>query len=346
MFWALLLIFDGTEGAEPTFHILGSQTHFWWYRGRRAHFSCFALSGLLSAVPRAQCLIFMFCGPRLIFYGIEGVRSNFTLPDSFSMVSRAPSPVFMFCTLKLVFGGTEGVVPNFHVLRSETHFRRYRGRRVQFYALRLIFDGTEGTGPSFHVLRLRAHFRVHILYSTVFFTVVSSINLSHSKRSARILMLPGYCSNLHKICPIYTLKLLPTVEDVNSTFSAVLRASDPLFMVCTHRLVLAVLKALGPLFLFYAPGLIFSDTKGAEPTFHVLGSRTLFRRYRCHRIYFSCFTLPDSFLAVPRAPNPLLMLCAPELISDYTEGVSPTFHVLSSRTRFGRYLLRFYWVCN
>jgi hypothetical protein len=55
---------------------------------------------------------------------------------------------------------------------------------------------------------------MHILGSIVFFTVVSSINLSHSKRSVRILMLPGYCSNCRKSAQ-YTL-VLPTVEDVNS----------------------------------------------------------------------------------------------------------------------------------
>jgi hypothetical protein len=41
-------------------------------------------------------------------------------------------PVFIFCTPRLILGGSEGVMFSFHVLRFLTHFRRYRGRRVAF----------------------------------------------------------------------------------------------------------------------------------------------------------------------------------------------------------------------
>jgi hypothetical protein len=101
--------------------------------------------------------------------------------DSFSLVPRASGPVFLFCVPRLVFDGTEGVGSDFHVLRSQINFRRYRGRRVPFSCFALlvlfsavprasgpvfmfcapgiVFSGTEGVGSLFLVLRARTRFR-------------------------------------------------------------------------------------------------------------------------------------------------------------------------------------------
>jgi hypothetical protein len=87
-------VFGGTEGIGSHFHVLRFQTHFRRYRGRPLPFSCFALT------------------------------------DTFSAVRRASGPVFMFCAPKLVFGGSDGVRSNFHVCVLHTHFRRFRRRRV------------------------------------------------------------------------------------------------------------------------------------------------------------------------------------------------------------------------
>jgi hypothetical protein len=117
--------------------ILASRTRFGRYRRCRVPFSCFALSDIFLAVPRASGPVFMF---------------------------RAPGPVF---------DGTDGAVSRFIVLRSRTNFRRYRGRRLLFscFALQdpfsavstssglvlmlctpwLIFSGTEGVGSRYHV---------------------------------------------------------------------------------------------------------------------------------------------------------------------------------------------------
>jgi hypothetical protein len=43
----------------------------------------------------------------------------------------------MFCAPKNVSGGTEGVGSHFHILRSQTHFGRYRGRRAPFSSFAL-----------------------------------------------------------------------------------------------------------------------------------------------------------------------------------------------------------------
>jgi hypothetical protein len=157
----------------------------------------------------------------------------------------------------------------------------------------------------------------------------------------------------------------------------------------------AVPRASGPVFMFCAPGLVFSGTEGVVSRFHVLCSQTHFRRYRgrqvpfsclCSRnrlrrylgrrvpiscfvlpdmfsavpsasgsdlifcaprtrfrrcrvclVLYSCFVLPDSFSAVPRASGSVFMFCAPRLIFGGTEGVVSRFHVLCSQTHFRRY---------
>jgi hypothetical protein len=173
IFYAPEPIFGGTEGVRSRFHILRSQTHvdstegivsrfnvlhsmtrFWRYRRNRVQFSCYALPDTFSACPRAWGPVFLFCAPRLIFGGTEGVVSRFhvlrsrtrfqryrwrRVPflffanlDPFSAVPRASGPVFMFCAPGLIFSGTEGVGSRFLVLRSRTHFRRYHGCKVSF----------------------------------------------------------------------------------------------------------------------------------------------------------------------------------------------------------------------
>jgi hypothetical protein len=154
MFCATRLIFGGTEGVRSRFHVLRARTHFGRYRGRRVPYSCFALQGSFSAVPRASSPVLTFCATRLVFGGTGGVGSRFLVlrvqtrfrrfrgrwvpfscfasPYSFSTVLRASGPIFTFCAPVLVFGGTEGVVSRFHVFRSRTHFQRCRRRRVPF----------------------------------------------------------------------------------------------------------------------------------------------------------------------------------------------------------------------
>jgi hypothetical protein len=211
------------------------------------------------------------------------------------------SPVFMFCAAVLIFGGTKGVGSRFHVLRARIHFRRYRGRRVpfscfdlpdsfstvssasgpvfMFCAPGLIIGGTEGVGSHFHVLRSWTHFR----------------RCRGRQVSFERFALPD-------------------------SFSAVLRESGPVFTFCVVGLIFGDTGDVGSRFLillpdsfytvprasslvlmFCAPGLIFGGTEGVPSHFHVFRSRTYFRRYRGRRVPSSCFALPDSFLAVPRA---------------------------------------------
>jgi hypothetical protein len=91
---------------------------------------------------------------------------------------------------------------------------------------------------------------------------------------------------------------------------------------------LAVPRVSGPVFMFCAPGLIFGGTECVNSCFHVLHSRTHFRRYRGRRVMFSCFARSDSFSAVTRATGLVFMFCALGLIFSGNEGVRSYFHVL------------------
>jgi hypothetical protein len=96
----------------------------------------------------------------------------------------------------------------------------------------------------------------------------------------------------------------------------------------------AVPRASGPVFMFCALGLVFSVIEGVGSRFQVLRSRTHFRRYRVRRVLFSRFARPDSFSTVPRASGPVFTFFTPGLVFGATEGVVSRFHVLRARTRF------------
>jgi hypothetical protein len=89
--------------------------------------------------------------------------------------------------------------------------------------------------------------------------------------------------------------------------------------------------------MFCAHRLIFGGSEGVGSLFHVLRSRTRFRRYRGRLVPFSCFALPDSFFGSTKGVGTLFMFCAPGLIFGGTEVVGSRFHALRSLTHFRRY---------
>jgi hypothetical protein len=97
----------------------------------------------------------------------------------------------------------------------------------------------------------------------------------------------------------------------------------------------AVPKASYPVFMFCAHGLVFGDTEGVGSRFHVLRSRTLFRRYRGRPILFSCFALRDSFSTVLGVSGPVFMFCAPVLVFGGTEALCSFFMFSASGLIFG-----------
>jgi hypothetical protein len=262
----------------------------------------------------------MFCAPRLIFDGTEGVGSRFhvvrsrihfrryrgrrvpfscfAISNSFSAVPRASCPVFMFCAPRLIFGGTECVESDFHVLRSRTRFRWYRGRRVPFshFTLPDSFSAVAGAwGPFFLFCAPDLNFRGTEGVESVFH-VFRSRTCFRRNRGRRVL---------------FSRFALP------DSFSIVPRAS-------------------GPVFTFSAPGLDFGGNGGLGSHFLVFRARTLFRRYQERRVPFSCFASLYTFSAVPRASSPFSMFLAPGPIFGGIE-VGSRFQVLRARTRFRRY---------
>jgi hypothetical protein len=278
MFCAPGLIFGGTEGVRPRFHILRAMTRFRRYRGRRVLFSCFALPDSFSAVTSASGPIFMFNAPGLVFGGTEGVGSRlhilrsrthlrryrgraipfscFPLPDKFLGVPRASGPFFTFCAPGLIFGGTEGVWSSLHVLRARTHFRRYRGRRV-----------------SFHVLHSRTRFwRFR----------VRRVPFSCFARPDSFSALEGVGSRFYVLLARtrfrrYRGRRVPfSCIALPDSFSAIPMASGPVFMSRSRTRFRRYEGRRDSFFMFCAPGLIFGGTKGVRSSFHIFRSRTCF----------------------------------------------------------------------
>jgi hypothetical protein len=65
-----------------------------------------------------------------------------------------------------------------------------------------------------------------------------------------------------------------------------------------------------------------------------LRTQTHFRLYRGRPIPFSCFPLPDMFLAGQWVSGPVFKFCVPGHVFGGTEGVGSRFHVLHALTYF------------
>jgi hypothetical protein len=195
--------------------------------------------------------------------------SSFVLPDPFWAVPRALGPLYMFCAPGPILGGIEGVGFSFHVLRSHAHFGQDRGRRVQFSCFAL--PNSFSTVP-----RASRPVFIFCALGLVFGGTEGVGSLFNVLRS-----------RTH--CGRYRGRRVPfSYFTLSDSFSAVPRVSGPVVMFC-------------------APGVVLGNIEGVGFNFHVLHSRTHFRRYRGRRVPFSCFALPYSFSAVPRASGPVFM---------------------------------------
>jgi hypothetical protein len=139
------------------------------------------------------------------------------------------------------------------------------------------------------------------------------------------------------------------------SFSAVASASGPVFMFCATGHVSAGMEGVGSCFHVLHSRTRFRRYRGRRVTFsffdgtddigcrfHVSGSRTRFRRFRERRVSISCFACSYSLSAVVWASGLVLMFCIPGHVFGGMVGVGSRFHVLRSRTRFQRFRGR--WV--
>jgi hypothetical protein len=150
--------------------------------------------------------------------------SSFALPDSISVVPRALAPDFMFCAAGLIFGGTEGLRFHFHVLRARTRFPRFRWRQIPFLSFALPDTFSVVRGASVPVFM----FCAPLVVSRSTAGVMSRFHILRSRT-------PFWRYRGHWV---------PSSSFASpDSFSAVRRASDPIFMFC-------------------APGHVFCDTEG------------------------------------------------------------------------------------
>jgi hypothetical protein len=268
----------------------------------------------------------MFCASGLVFGGLKGdgslfhvLRSRtrfrrnggrrvpfsfFARPYSFSAETRASTPVFKFYAPRVVSSGTGcvgtgDVRTDFHVLRARTHFRRYRGRLVPFSC----FAHPNSFSP---IPRTSA---------PVFMFYVPGLFFSGTE---------GVGSRFH-------------VLRAQTHFRRYRWRRIPFSCFARPDSFSAVPRATGPVFMFCAPGLIFGYAECVGSRFHVLRAQTRFRRYRGRRDQFSCFARPDSFSAVQNASVLVFMFCSPGLIFGVFEVVRSRFLVLLARTHFWQY---------
>jgi hypothetical protein len=160
-------------------------------------------------------------------------------------------------------------VSHFYVLRVHSHFRRYRGRPVSSscFALPDIFLAVRRAYPPVFMFCAPGHVFGGAEGVESYFHVLRSWTHFRRFRGRQV---------------SFSFFTRPY------SFSTVRRVS-------------------GPVFMFYASGLIFGGTEGVGSRFHVLCSRTRFRRYRGRRVPFSCFALPNSFSAVTKASTHVLL---------------------------------------
>jgi hypothetical protein len=245
MFCAPGIIFGGIAGIRARFHVLRFRTRSRRCRGRRVLSSCLAHQVSFLAVPRASVPIFMFCAPEHVFGGAEGVVSRFHVlcvqthfrrsrgrhvplscfarRDSFLAVPRASGPVF---------DSTEFVRSDFHVLCFE-----------------LIFGGTESGGSLFHILRFRTHF------STV------------TGATCPVFI---FCASGHDFGGTEGVRSRFYVLHAQTHFWRCRVRRVPFSCFVCPNLFSAVPRATGPVFMFCAMGLIFGGTEGVRSRFHVL----------------------------------------------------------------------------
>jgi hypothetical protein len=222
----------------------------------------------------------------------------------------------MFCPPGLLFGDTEGVPSRFHVFRSQTCFRRYRGRRVPFSCF---------TRPDLFSAVPRVSGPVFIFYTL---GIIFGGDRGRPNPFSSLGFVFGGTKGFRSRCHVLRSR---------TRFRWYRGRRVPFSCIVPPESFSTVTRVSGLVFMFCSPGLVFDGTEGIGSLFHVLRSRTRFRRYRVRKVPLCYLPLPDSFSAVPTALGPVFMFCAPQLIFGGTERVGSHFHVLSVRTRFRQY---------
>jgi hypothetical protein len=167
----------------------------------------------------------------------------------------------MFCAPGFVFGGSEGVGSHFHVLRAPTRFRRFRACRVPISCFARPDSSSAVLRASDTVIMFCAPGLVYGSTEGVRsrFHVFRSWSFFRSYRGRQV---PFSCFALP------------------DSLSVVPRAPLPVFMFSALGHVLGGTEGVGSLFHVLRSRTRFRRNVGVGSDFHVLRSRTSFRWYR------------------------------------------------------------------
>jgi hypothetical protein len=269
----------------------------------------------------------------------------------------------------LVFDGNQGAGCRFNVLRSRSRFPRYRGRLVTFSSFACpdsFLVVPRASGPVFMFCVLDSLSTIPRATSSVFMY----ITVPRSSGPAFMFYAPGLVfGGTERVRSRFHVLRSRTYFWQNhghrvsfscfahpDSFSAVPRASGPIFMFCAPILIFGgtedvqscfhVLRSWThfrrygrlrvPFSCFARPDSFSTETRVPGCRFHVLRSRSRFPRYRGRQVTFSSFARPDSFSTVPRVSGPVFMFCAPGHVFYVVECVGSRFHVLCAQTHFRR----------
>jgi hypothetical protein len=184
----------------------------------------------------------------------------------------------MFRAPRLIFGGTEGVGSRFHILRAWTRVGRYRGRQVPFSCFarpNSCWALPRASGPVFMLcapgLIFGCNEGVRSLYS--YFARPDSFS-TVPRASGPVFMFcapglvfggaEGFGARFH-------------VLRARTRFRRYRGRGVPFSCFARPDSFSAVPRASCPIFMFCSPGLIFDGTEGVWSLYHILRSRTCFR---------------------------------------------------------------------
>jgi hypothetical protein len=144
---------------------------------------------------------------------------------------------------------------------------RALGPVIMFCNPGLVFGGTEGVRSRFHVLCSLTHFR------PIFMFCASGLVFDGTEGVRSFFM---FCTPLLVFADTEGVGSRLHVLRSQNSFSAVPRASCPIFLVLRARTRFRCSEGVGPVFKYCALRLIFGGTEGVGSRFHVLRSRTHF----------------------------------------------------------------------
>jgi hypothetical protein len=187
----------------------------------------------------------------------------------------------MFSAPELIFGGTDSVCSRFHVLRSRTHFRWCRRRRVSFSRFlrsRTRFRRFRGSQIPFSCFVLPDTFSVVARASGPVFKFCALGHVSAVRRvSGPVFM---FCVSVLVFGGTEGVGSWYHVSRSQTHFRRFRGRQVPFSCFASPYSFSALARASGPVFIFCVPGHVFDGIDSVGSRFHALRSRTCFRRFR------------------------------------------------------------------